>query len=369
MNIGVNARVLVSDKMEGISRYIYETTCAMAAAHPEDTFFMFFDRSTGIEFGFPPNVRCVVVPWHARHPVLWYWWFEIALPLYFRWYKIDVFYSGEAYLSLRSKVPTVMVIHDLAYLHYPEHVPDTSLGYFRKYVPAYIRRADSLITVSEYVKNDLSHQFGVLPEKIHVAGNAVKTDIRPGGQEGAVYGKPYFLYVGALQPRKNIVHLVRAFSQFNDRNNRRYRLVLAGRMAWKTDEIRNAILGNPDVTYAGPVSESEKKALIKGALCVTYVSLFEGFGIPILEAMSLGTPVITSSVTSMPEVAGNAALLADPHNIGQLAEAMERIAGDPGLREELITRGYVRCGMYSWQTSGEVIYKQLNQLAKKQAAG
>lgn len=371
MNIGVNARVLVSEKMEGMSRYIYETVCVMASAHPEDTFYLFFDRFTGIDFGFPPNVRCVVVPWHARHPVLWYWWFEIALPVYFRWYKIQVFYSGECYLSLRSKVPTVMVVHDLAYLHYPEHVPDTSIAYFRKYVPRYIKRTDRLITVSEYVRHDLSSRFGVPADRITVAGNAVNYQTTGAGddQEKPGFEKPYFLYVGALQPRKNIVNLIRAFSLFNKKQNHKYSLVLAGRMAWKTDQIKNAVRDNPDVIYLGPVSESKKISLIKGAVCVTYISLFEGFGIPILEAMSLGTPVITSSVTSMPEVAGDAALTVDPQNIDQISEAMEKISADRSLRDELVNRGFKRCGHYSWQASGRAVYEQIKQAFDKPAAG
>ncbi len=366
MKIGVNGRLLVSEKMEGISRYIYETTCAMAKQHPDDVFYFYLDRSAGKRLSFPPNVRTVVVPWHARHPVLWYWWFEVMLPFYFWLHDIDVFYSGETYLSCRSRIPVVMVVHDLAYLHYPQHIPDTSLVYFKSNTPRFLKRADSLIAVSGYVRDDISRQFGIAPSRILIAGNAVNkplaeydTSLNP--------TEPYFLYVGALQPRKNIVNLIKAFLKFNKVHNHSFRLVLAGRMAWKTHEIKQTAEQHPEVILTGQVTESQKYGLISGAGGVAYVSFFEGFGIPILEAMAVGTPVITSSVTSMPEVAGDAALLADPHNIDEISAAMEILATDEQKRAELITKGYSRCKAYNWKDSADVIYSEIIRLKAQNA--
>lgn len=369
MRVGVNVRLLLNENMEGIPRYIYETTQQMALSHPEDEFILFFDRKVNVDFGFPLNVKAVIVPWHARHAVLWHFWFEYMLPLFFRWYKIDVFYSGDGYLSLRSKVPAVLVMHDLAYLHYPEHIQSASLRHYRKYVPRYLSKAASVIAVSHFVKNDIITQMGIDKEKIKVAYNAVRDNISLGVLDEMpwrinekIAGKPYFLYIGALQPRKNIARLIKAFELFSSGKEGQYKLVIAGRLAWKTEEIAEAIMHSPDVIYTGMVSEPIKYKLISGAMAVTYISLFEGFGIPLLEAMKMGTPVITSSVTSMPEVAGEAALLIDPTSVEDIAQAMSKMADNEDLRNALASKGLERYKFFSWEKSAEIIYDELKGL-------
>ena len=122
MRIGVNARLLLSENMEGIPRFTFETTRQMALDHPDDDFILFFDRKVKSNFDFPPNVQKIVIPLQARHPVLWYIWFELLVPLYLKKHQIDVFYSADGYLSLRTGIHTVMVMHDLAYLHFPSHI-------------------------------------------------------------------------------------------------------------------------------------------------------------------------------------------------------------------------------------------------------
>lgn len=367
MRIGVNARLLVNNRMEGIPRYIFETTCQMATDHPEDIFILFFDRKVA---GLPPvpsNVEFVIVPWHARHPVLWHLWLEYMLPFYFRRYDIDVFYSGDGYLSLRTSIPTVLVIHDLAYLHYPEHIPLPSLKHYRKWIPQYIQKASRLITVSTHVQRDLVAHFNLHSESIRVAGNALNENwpSRKGRVSDTIQQhigeNPFFLYVGAVQPRKNILGLIQAFRQFQSTSPAPYSLVIAGRMAWKTEEIKQAILHTPGVIYLGPVSEEDKFALIRQAAAVTYVSFLEGFGIPVLEAMACGTPVITSTVSSMPEVAGGAALLADPHHPSEIAQKMTWIANHPLLSSKLAAAGLLRIKAYSWKKSADTIYQSLKE--------
>lgn len=365
MRIGVNARILVSSNLEGVHRYIYETTTQMALSHPEDDFFLFFDRRVDVDFNFPANVKSIIVPWHARHPILWIWWFEVMLPLYFWYYKIDVFYSGDGYLSLRSKVPTVMVMHDLAYIHYPQHVATSSLDFYKKYVPKYLKRADMVIAVSEYVKNDIMGHVDIAVTKIKVAYNAVSAPLDvsdiclPDNIDKALGGRPYFLYIGAIHPRKNITKLIAAFNLFNSKNNDQYVLVLAGRLAWKTDEIRLAIKSSPHVIHTGIVNEDVKYKLIKDALALTYISIFEGFGIPLLEAMKMGTLVITSTVTSLPEVAGDAALLVDPEDIVHIARGMQQLVEDPDLQSDLKAKGLKRYKHFSWKSSADTIYEAL----------
>lgn len=370
MIIGVNARLLLNQHMEGIPRYIYETTKQMALTHPEDKFILFFDRKIETDFKFPLNVSSVVVPWHARHPVLWYWWFEVMLPLYLRWKKVDVFYSGDGYLSKRSHVPTVMVMHDLAYLHYPQQIAASTLAYYKKNVPQFLSKADIVVAVSKYVKQDIVVQIGIPESKVLVAYNAVSSPedvdqiVLPPYISKAIDDSKYFLYVGAIHPRKNIIQLIKGFEIFNRKMNSSYKLVIAGRMAWHTQDIKAAIERTPQVIYIGMVSESVKYKLIKNAVAMTYISVFEGFGIPLLEAMKMGTPVITSNVTSMPEVASDAALVVHPHSEYEISDAMSQLVEDDTLRLELITKGLSRYQDFSWQKSADIIYSALQKVSK-----
>lgn len=362
MRIGVNGRLLISDKMEGIARFIYETTTQMALSHPEDDFIVFFDRKVDPAFNFPSNVKKVVVPWHARHSVLWYLWFEIMLPIFFKKFKIDVFYSGEGYLSKKSRVPTLMVLHDLAYLHYPEHVQKDSLLYYRKNTPKFLEIARSIVTVSEYVKGDIIRNFKMDSNNIKVAYNAISSDKIKLNEHLTTLPDPYFIYVGAIHPRKNIKNLIEGFLKFKLKNPCKTKLVLIGRMAWDTDEVKNIIHQNEDVIYLGMLSEPDKNTWIKNALCLTYISVFEGFGIPLLEAMSLGVPVMTSNVTSMPEVVGDAALCVDPLSIEEISDGLFRIYKEDALRDRLIQQGYKRLDYFSWEKSSTLIYDELNRI-------
>ena len=365
MRIGVNARLLVHATMEGIPRYIYETTRQMALDHPHDTFFMFFDRKPPEGLHFPDNVRRIMVPWQARHPLIWHVWLEYMLPLYFRIYKIDVFYSGDGYLSLSTRVPTVLVLHDLAYLYYPDQIKWSSLVHYKYFVPRYLKKAHSVITVSEYVKNDLISRFNLNDADVEVAYNAVVKPVVSDNDtfsdiiEKATDGKPYFLYVGAIHPRKNVVRMIEAFHMFNTENGGKYRLLIAGRLAWKTQEIKPLLYNTPGVVYLGSVSDEEKLLLLKRAFALVYVSLMEGFGIPLLEAMQMGKPVITSSVASMPEVAGDAALLVNPMDVGEIAQAMHSLTNVRKVYQSLENKGPQRAQFFQWCKSAAIIYNAL----------
>jgi glycosyltransferase involved in cell wall biosynthesis len=361
MNVGVNARVLLSHHMEGVARYIYETTHSMALRHPGDTFYLFMDRNVDASFDFSPNVKTIIVPLQARHPILWRIWFDLYLPKYMRKHKIDVFYSGDGYCSLATRIPTLLVIHDIAYIHFPEHIRGLARYDYRFFVPRYIFKAKHIITVSSFVKNDLISQLKVKSEKISVAYNAIiKQTVKPlldGSQLPTEL--PYFIYVGSLNPRKNIVRMIQAFELFNQTSPVQYRFVIAGKLAWKSHDIKDKLNKTPGVIYLGMITEEEKYSLIKHAKAVVYCSLHEGFGIPILEAFSQGTPVITSDVSSMPEVAAGGAICVNPASVDEIANAMSRITTDHKLVAQLIERGSKRVEDFSWSETADIIYAHL----------
>ena len=207
--------------MEGIARYIYETTRRIVAAHPEDEFHFLFDRAFDKQYIFGPNVIPHIISPPARHPFLWYIWHEWSVPKVLNKIKPEVFLSGDMYLSLKSKVPTVMVSHDLNFEYYPEFLPPLVSKYYRHFSPRFHRRADKLIAVSEATKADIIKTYKIDASKIAVATNATPEGFYPFNSEEIKsakikYGKgaPYFLFVGSLHPRKNLIRLLKAFDAF-----------------------------------------------------------------------------------------------------------------------------------------------------------
>lgn len=372
MKIAINTRFLIRDKMEGMGWHNYELCRELVRQHPEDEFLFLFDRPFDRDFLFADNVQGVFLPPPARRPLLWYLWFEWAIPAYFRYWRPDVFFSPDGYCSLRTQVPTLMLVHDIAYRHYPEQIPGWGLRYYEKYIPRFMQRADHICAISEFGKRDLLAHFDLPAEKISVAPNALRGDFGPvpaerQAQIRAQYaaGQPYFFYLGAVHPRKNVARLIRAFDQFKQATGAPVKLLIGGRLAWQIGEISEAYktaTHRADIRLLGYVAESELPDLLGSALALCYVSLFEGFGLPILEALHAEVPVITSNRSSMPEVAGEAALLADPESVEGIAAAMRRIWMEPELRKKLVTVARMQREQFSWPETARRVYELLVKL-------
>jgi len=370
MRIGVNCRELLAHRMEGICRYINETTKRLVLSHPEDEFYFFFDRPYDEQFIYADNVTPVVIGPQARHPILWYLWFEHSLPAALKKYKIDVLYSGDTYLSLKTDVKTLLICHDLAYLHYPSHIRWSHLKYYRHYFPKFHNRADHIVCVSQYTKDDVVAKYGVDPSKVSVGYNATPPGFRgrseaekQGQRDIHADGKPYFIFVGSLHPRKNLVRLIKAFDRFKKESDHPHKLVLVGRFAWKNEELQatlHDITCADDIVMKGSIHEGIQP-IVGGSDGLFYISLFEGFGIPILEGFSSKVPVVTSTVSSMPEVAGDCAILVDPTDVKAISTAMERLAIDPPSSDYL-QRAADRAQTFTWQQTADHIYQQLQRL-------
>lgn len=373
MRIAVNARVLQKGRMEGVARYIYEVTRRMVVNHPEHEFIFFFDRPFDQEFVFADNVTAVQIGVPARLPILFRLWFEYSVHKALRKYKADVFFSGDAYLSLRSKVPAVMVSHDLAYIHYPEHLPGHHLRYYKKYFPKFHKRANAIIAVSNATKLDIVNQFNIDPKKISVGYNAspkgfapVEISMKEETRAKFSQGQPYFIYLGSLHPRKNIVKLIEAFSSYKKEYKSDHHLVIVGRPAWNFDQIEKAYSKSAYRSYIHMYHDikDEAKVMLASAEALIYISTFEGFGIPILEAFSSGVPVITSNISSMPEVAGDAALLVDPTKEEQIVSAMHTIVSDIDSTTTLIAKGYERTKAFDWDRTAEIVFDSIMRVSE-----
>ena len=333
MLIAVNTRFLIKDKLEGIGWFTYETMKRLTHNHPEHTFLFLFDREPDPEFIFGENVKPIRVWPPARHPYLWKYWFDYALPRIFKRYKPDLFISTDGFLSLKSDIPTLLVVHDLGFEHYPEHVTGIASNFYRKYMPLYAKKATRIITVSEFSKKDIVKLYQVAPEKIDVAYNGANDKYIPISQneQQAVRnrytgGKPYFLYVGSVHPRKNVKNLLLAYDALRKEHLTEHQLVIVGRMAWKTDETKQIfeqMQFKNDVVFTNHLLLSELTKVMASADAFVYPSLFEGFGIPIVEARYCGVPVITSDRSSLTEVGGPNALYFDPERVDLIKDAMK----------------------------------------------
>ena len=366
MKIAVNTRLLLKDKLDGIGWFSFECLKRITTQHPEHQFYFIFDRKFDEQFIFSDNITPIVKPPQARHPWLFYLWFEDALPPVFKQTGADIFLSPDGFLSLSSPVKSVAVIHDLNFEHFPEHLPRHITRYYRRNFPKFARKACRIATVSEFSKSDIAETYGIDENKIDVVYNGVNESFKPlehkvrqQVRDKYALGCPYFIFVGSLHPRKNLTNLFKAFELFKSRHENNFKLMIAGAKMWWTSDIRKAyeqMKFKDDVIFTGRVNSDELNHLIGAAFAMTYVSFFEGFGIPVLEAFSCEVPLITSSASSLPEITSNAALLVDPFSPVSIANAMSELLSDEMLCSSLIGRGRVQKQNFTWQKSADRLW-------------
>ena len=375
MLIAVNTRFLLKNKLEGIGRFTFEILSRITRSHPEHQFIFFFDRKHHPEFIFSDNVTVIELFPPARHPILFYWWFEFSISTALRKYKPDVFLSTDGFLSLKTKIPSVAVIHDLAFIHYPEGLSFFEKYYYSYFFPRFARKADRIIAVSNFTKSDIIKQYLIDKEKVDVVYNApskgfvpVDDETKRNIKEKYTNGNDYFIYVGALHPRKNIETLLKAFDEFKKETSSSHKLAIVGRMAWQTNSIEqvfNHMQFKDEVVFTGRLSDDELHKIMASAFCLTYIPLFEGFGLPIVEAMACNVPIITSNSSSMPEVAGNAAILVDPKSVNETKNALIEISANNQLREKLIAESKKRNTFFDWDKSANQVWESLMKAVKK----
>lgn len=374
MNIAVNTRFLLpGNQLEGIGRFTYETLKRMVAAHPEHTFHFLFDRAFDARYLFGPNVVPHVLFPPARHPFLFVAWFEGAVAAWLRRHRPAVFLSPDGFTTLNTRVPRVTVMHDLAFEHFPQDVGLLQRKYYHYFAPRFAHASERVVAVSEATKADIVKTYGLPAAKISIAYNAADAHFHPlptaaqqATRERFAAGNAYFLFVGALQPRKNLVNLLRAFDEFKQRTGAATQLLIVGRTAWKAGpilEVYQRMQFRADVHLTGRVSDDELVQLYAAALATVYVPYFEGFGIPIIEAQACASPVVTSNCSSMPEVAGDAALLVDPFKPTSIADALVQMQEQPPLRQELSRKGLQNVQRFSWDKSADALWQAVLAVA------
>jgi len=377
MRIAVNARFLIRDKSDGISAYSIQTLKRICPAHPEHRFVFLFDRPYDPEFIFSENIIPVVLSPPARHPLLWYWWFEFSVSVALKKYQADLFFSPDGFNSLKTSVPSIIVIHDINFFHRPFDLPFLVRRYYNYFFPRYADKALKICTVSEFSKHDIASSFHIPADKIDVHYNGINPDFGPidekekrSVREKYTNGKPFFVFIGNLHPRKNLVGLLKGFDHFREQAGTVFRLVIAGREIFLNKQMKKIyreMVYKDDVIFTGHLPSVDIAGLVASSEALAFVSHYEGFGLPVLEAMISDIPVIVSDKTSLPEIAGDAALYVDPDNYLSISDAMMKLVSAPELRRELIGKGRLRAQQFSWDKTAEGLWTTIKSVINEHA--
>ncbi len=372
MKIAVNTRLLIKNKLEGIGYFIYENLKIITQNHPEHEFYFLFDRNYDDEFIFSDNITPIILKPQARHPILYYLWFEFSVTSILKKLDIDLFLSPDGYLSLRSKTPSIAVFHDINFEHHPKDYPFLERFYYRYFFPKFATKANRIVTVSDFSRNDIIEKYKINKAKIDVVNCGISSayqslplkEIQKTREEFSD-GADFFIYVGSIQARKNIPRLIQAFNLYKKSTSSADRLLLAGAAKWTSKDLKSAFKNSPykdDIQFMGRVATSKLSRLIASAKSLLLISKLEGFGIPIIEAFQCDVPVIASNVTSMPEVAGEGALLVNPESVESISNAMILLNNDKETRMELIKQGRIQREKYSWQKTADLLWKSIEKV-------
>ncbi len=352
MHVAIDAR-LTGYTTGGIARYTRELAFALAELAPEHRFTWLMSRHKAPSFAVAPDQSRVrrtplLTPPHHR-------WEQLTLPLELLRIRPNLLHSPDFIPPFRRSCPAVITIHDLGFLLYPETLTDESRRYYGQ-VGRAVQSAERIIAVSHSTARDLAERLGAT-RRVRVIHNGIGAEFRPQAVADVAatrrqYGldKPYILFLGTVEPRKNVVTLLRAFRAVRARHD--VQLALAGRRGWLYepvfDEIERLGLGG-DVRIIDNGPADHFPALYSGASAFAYPSLYEGFGLPPLEAMACGTPTVVADTSSLPEVVGDAALLHAPTDDQALADALLRLLEDEALHADLGRRGLARAARFSWR--------------------
>ena len=366
MRIAFSARGL-SVRSGGMHQLIKSLLPALAEQCAGDELFVFYNSERWL--GLTPGCKEIIIKSRNR-----LWWDQVLLPKMLRKFKIDAVICPKNVTPFLAKCRCYINIADLAYFDRQLNAyPFLDTMYMRTLIPLSVRKADGIFAISEHTRKDIIHYTGCEPEKIKVAYLAADKMYQPIDNADQLryvrqkydIGDKFIMYVGSLSPRKNIVRLLEAFSLLRDKIE--HKLVLTGSKSWKDSTVYQA-MEQLDLTgrikKLGFVDHDDMPALYNLADAYVYPSLYEGFGLPVLEAMQCGCPVVTSSATSLPEVAGDAAVIVDPLDVGAIADSIYQVLTDNQLRERLISRGFEQAKKFSWNQTAKIMLDTIRQQSR-----
>lgn len=377
MLIGLDGLPLISLKT-GVGHYTFELAQSLAAAHPIDEFqlispFDLLDLSSGAEWHqhCPPNLHSV----STRPTLLNKRWWAIGLPLYAKRHRLTLFHGTNYDVPLWGGTPTVLTIHDLSSLLWPDVHEKKLVRRARRRLPLMARAATMIITPTESVKREVCTHLAVQPGKVTVVPEAARPIFQRIELEQAAQVRKrlgvkddFLLFVGTIEPRKNLITLVRAFEEVVRTTPLRPQLVVAGKEGWLVRELFDYIKKSSISDYllfTGYLTDADLAALYSSCKIFIYPSLYEGFGLPPLEAMACGAPVLTSQIPSIQEVVGEAACLVEPTNVERLSESIIELLTDAARRRWLSHAGTRRSAQFSWQKAASLTFEVYREAIRR----
>ena len=375
MRIGIDYTSAVQQRA-GIGRYTRELVRALSRMDRKNDYLLFSAGRDRLEEAWPDNFRRRSLPltdgqlaaiWHRLH---------LPLPAELVTGPIDLLHSPDFSLPPVRRAKTVLTVHDLSFMRFPECSPPPLLDYLMGAVPASVERANMVVADSESTRRDLIELLGVEDDRVTVVHGGLESRFRPETDVAGTrvimqrYGirRPYLLALGTLQPRKNFARLIRAYHALRNEHRIPHQLVIGGGKGWLAGGIYDTIAEldlREQVLLAGFVDDADLPAIYTAADVFAFPSLYEGFGIPVLEAMACGTPVVASSSSSIPEVAGDAALLVSPEDVEGLSHALWRLIDDGELRDRLVNRGFSQARRFTWESSAYRLLSVYEQVTAK----
>lgn len=366
LNIGINARSMATDKPCGVSHYGFQVLTRVMKWYPQHQFFLISHRPIPDRLIIGPNVHSVITRFPSRPNILWN---NYSCPRAILKHNINVLLSFDGFVPMNCPVPFLPVFHDLNFEHYkimPWYQRIQATMSFSKIA----KRAPRIIAVSEYTKNDIVQTYKVSPQKIAIGYNDSNNGLQPfskeekqGVKDKFASGEEFFFFVGSLIPRKNIIRLLLAYDLFKKRTQSKIKLIIGGEKvswAWKEiNEVYSKMAFKNDVSFLGYLPKEQLSALIASSWALLFVPIFEGFGVPLVEAMSCEVPIIASNTSSIPEIAGKAAIFVDPLSIESICDAMIKINHDPSLRKQLIETGKRERSRFSWDETAKIVWENL----------
>lgn len=363
--------MLLKNRLDGIGWFSYQTLKRITKQNPEVHFVFLFDRPYDEEFVFSENITPLVISPPARHAFLFYVWYQHSVKSTLQRMKPDLFLSPDGMISLGARCKQLPVIHDINFYHRPKDIPFWARNFYNHYYPKYAKDACRIATVSEYSKNDIADTYKIQKDKIDVVYNGINEQFqaldaleKQKVKQQFTKGKDYFLFVGSMHPRKNIPRLIEAFGIFKKNTQCDLQLVLCGNAFWGQNEIDEKVNQSgckESIIFTGRLNDSELRKLMGAAFALTFVPYFEGFGIPLVEAMQAEIPILCSNKTSLPEIAEDAAIYADPYEVKSIHLAMEELFYNEKLREELISAGKKRKNIFSWDRTADLLWKSIEK--------
>ncbi|MBU1164939.1 glycosyltransferase family 4 protein [Patescibacteria group bacterium] len=379
MRIGIDCRTILNPKggeRAGIAHYTYFLVKNLLKIDKKNQYVLFFDNTyLGINEFKQKNTEIRIFPFSDYKKYIPFAHSHILITAMLRRAKLDIYHNPAGIIPLGYKKKSIITIHDLAIYINPSWFPERAISrnsFFTKIlIPSSIKRARKIIASSENTKKDILKFFKVEKQKIEVnylgvtKENVSLANAKKTLKKFKLY-KPYILYLGTIEPRKNLILLIHAYERLiQNKKIKDVDLVLAGGRGWKFQNVFKAIDAceiKQNIKYLGYVDHIEKLALIKNAQTFVFPTLYEGFGLPVLEAMSFKTPVISSKVSSIPEVAGNAAILINPNKEKELELALAKVINNKILQKKLAQQGYVQSNKFKWTDTAKrtlQIYQQL----------